>query len=132
LENLPLFILLCSEDHEKIQMAAMIAAVAAVSERPVGVLVSMGAIYAFAKDIDDDKRYKGGAFSELIRAKNAPDAIELFGQGKELGEMTIHACSMAIDLLGWKEDDLVDDLFDGVAGLTKFLSDAESGQLVTF
>ncbi len=132
MENLPLFILLCSEDHEKIQMAAMIAAVAAVSERPVGVLVSMGAIYAFAKDIDDDKRYKGGAFSELIRAKNAPDAIELFGQGKELGEMTIHACSMAIDLLGWKEDDLVDDLFDGVAGLTKFLSDAESGQLVTF
>ncbi len=110
----------------------MIAAVAAVSERPVGVLVSMGAIYAFAKDIDDDKRYKGGAFSELIRAKNAPDAIELFGQGKELGEMTIHACSMAIDLLGWKEDDLVADLFDGVAGLTKFLSDAESGQLVTF
>ncbi len=132
MENLPLFILLCSEDHEKIQMAAMIAAVAAVSERPVGVLVSMGAIYAFAKGIDDDKRYKGGAFSELIRAKNAPDAIELFGQGKELGEMTIHACSMAIDLLGWKEDDLVDDLFDGVAGLTKFLSDAESGQLVTF
>ena len=132
MENLPLFILLCSEDHEKIQMAAMIAAVAAVSERPGGVLGSMGAIYAFAKDIDDDKRYKGGAFSELIRAKNAPDAIELFGQGKELGEMTIHACSMAIDLLGWKEDDLVDDLFDGVAGLTKFLSDAESGQLVTF
>lgn len=132
LANQPLFILLCSEDHEKIQMAAMTAAIAAVSERPVGVLISMGAIYAFAKDMDDDKRYKGGAFSQLMKAKNAPDAVQLFGQGKELGEMTIHACSMAIDLLGWEVDDLVDDLFDGAAGLTKFLADAESGQLVTF
>jgi peroxiredoxin family protein len=55
----------------------------------------------------------------------------LFAQGKMLGEMSVHACSMALDILGWKEDDLVEDLFDGAMGLTKFLSDAEQGQLVT-
>lgn len=31
----PLFILIASEDHEKIQLAAMMASVAAVSETPV-------------------------------------------------------------------------------------------------
>ena len=132
MDNQPLFILLCSEEHEKIQMAAMTASIAAVSERPVGVLVSMGAMYAFDKNAADNKRYKGGAFSDLMKEKNAPDAVELFRQGKALGEMTIHACSMAVDLLGWAESDLDGELFDGSMGLTKFLSDAESGQLVTF
>ncbi len=45
-----LYILLCSGEHEKVQMAAMMASVAAVSERPVEVFVSMNAILAFAKD----------------------------------------------------------------------------------
>ena len=128
----PLFILLCSEDHEKIQMAAMMASVAAVSETPVHVFVSMGAIYAFQKGLSPDARYRGGRFSQVMKDKNAPDAMMLFGQGKMLGEMTIHACSMALDILGWKEEDLVEDLFDGAMGLTKYLSDAENGRLVTF
>jgi peroxiredoxin family protein len=39
---------------------------------------------------------------------------------------------MALDLLGWTVDNLVTDLFDGDLGLTKFLADAEAGDLVTF
>ena len=45
----PLYIMLCSGEHEKLQMAAMMASVGAVSERPVEVFVSMNAILAFAK-----------------------------------------------------------------------------------
>ena len=44
-----LYILLCSGEHEKVQMAAMMASVAAVSERPVEVFISMNALIAFAK-----------------------------------------------------------------------------------
>ena len=131
MSNQPLFILICSQEHEKIQMAAMMASVAAVSETPVHVFVSMGGIYAFQKGLSDDVRYRGGAFSDVLKDKNAPDAMLLFEQGKELGDMTIHACSMALDVLGWQEDDLVEGLFDGAMGLTKYLSDAEQGQLVT-
>jgi len=127
----PLFILICSHEHEKIQMAAMMAAVAAVSETPVRVFVSMGAIYAFQKDLSDDERYQGGRFSDVLKEKKAPDAMLLFEQGKTLGDMTVHACSMALDVLGWQEGDLVADLFDGALGLTKYLSDAEQGQLIT-
>jgi peroxiredoxin family protein len=126
----PLFLVLVSGEHEKIQMAGMMASVAAVSERPVQVFVSMNAIYAFRKDADPDTRYQGGEFSKLMKEKNAPDAVTLFEQGKMLGEMKIHPCSMAMDITGWSEADLVEDLFDEPLGLTKFLADAETGQLV--
>jgi peroxiredoxin family protein len=126
-----LYILLCSGEHEKIQMAAMMASVAAVSERPVEVFVSMNAINAFAKGVPADKRYYGGAYSKLLKEKKAPDAMMLFQQGRELGDLKLWACSMALDVQGWELDKLEDGLFDDALGLTKFLSDAESGQFVT-
>jgi peroxiredoxin family protein len=127
----PLFILLCSDQHERLQMAAMIASVAAVSDRPVQVFVSMNAIVLFGKDTPADKRYQGGAFSKLLKEKRAPDPLKLFDQGKELGDLKMWACSMALDIQGWEIGHLVEGLFDGALGLTKFLSDAESGQFIT-
>jgi|ETNmetMinimDraft_16_1059900.scaffolds.fasta_scaffold308722_1 peroxiredoxin family protein len=127
----PLFILLCSGEHEKIQMTAMIASVAAVSERSVTILVTMNALAAFEKGLDRSRRYKGGNFSKLMIDKEAPDAFGLLGQGKALGDLRIHVCSMALDIHGWTLDNLADDLFDGELGLTRFLSDAEAGDLVT-
>ena len=127
----PLYILLCSGEHEKLQMAAMIASVAAVSERPVEVFVSMNAVLAFAKNAPPAERYRGGAFSKLLTEKHAPDPVTLFRQGRELGSLKLWACSMALDVLAWELDRLEDGLFDGALGLTKFLSDAESGQFIT-
>ncbi len=126
-----LYILLCSGEHEKVQMAAMIGSVAAVSERPVEVFVSMNALLAFAKDAPADKRYYGAAFSKLLKEKKAPDPITLFRQGRELGDLKLWACSMALDVRGWELDHLEEGLFEGALGLTKFLSDAEGGQFVT-
>ena len=74
-----LFIILCSGEHEKIQMAAMTASVAAVSDRPVEVFVSMNALALFRKDFDK-KCYEGGDFSNLMQERKVPDAIELFQQ----------------------------------------------------
>lgn len=128
--RVPLFILLCSGEHEKVQMAAMMAAIGAVSARPVTVFVSMNALLAFARDASDDERYRGGTFSRLLKEKRAPDALGLFRQGKELGELKLWACSAALDLQGWGIEQLEDGLFDGALGLTAFLSEAEGGQLV--
>jgi peroxiredoxin family protein len=126
-----LYILLCSGEHEKVQMAAMMASVGAVSERPVEVFVSMNALSVFAKDAPAEGRYRGGAFSQLLKERRAPDALTLFRQGKELGDLKLWACSMALDVQGWGMERLVEGVFDGPLGLTKFLSDAERGQLVT-
>ncbi len=127
----PLYILLCSGEHEKIQMAAMMASVGAVSDRAVHVFVSMNAMFAFDKDAPPAERYRGGTFSGLLKEKGVPDAINLFEQGKMLGDLKMYVCSMALDVSGWDENRLVDGLFDEAMGLTKFLSDAEGGQFVT-
>ena len=129
----PLFIMLSSGEHEKIQLAAMTAAVAAVSDRRVEVFVTMNAILAFKRDLPAAERYHGGHFHDIFMASKVPDAIELFEQGKMLGEMKMWVCSMVLDLKHWEvETDLVEGLFDGPAGLTVFLSDAEAGDLITF
>ena len=121
---LPLFIMLSSADRDKLQLASMIASVAAVSERPVHVFVSMGAIKVFDKNASGNDRYGDSAFNAELCDKNAPDPIKM------LGDMTMWACSMVLDVLGWEESHLIEDLFDGQMGLTKFLSDAEEGQLI--
>ena len=131
METPPLFIMLCSGEHEKIQMAAMSASVAAVSERPVEVFVSMNAMNVFKKDASD-VRYRGGDYSHIMKERGAPDAIELLQQGKMLGDMKIYACSMSLDVAQIGLDALVEEVFDDIGGLTTFLSDAESGQLVVF
>ncbi len=132
MSSTPLYILLCSGEHEKIQMAAMMASVGAVSDRKVHVFISMNAILAFEKSrTTPESRYYGGKISQVMLAQKVPDAITLFQQGKELGELTVHACSMVMDINGWELSHLVDDLFDGMQGLTSFLGDAESGQLIT-
>lgn len=128
----PLHILLASGEHEKIQLAAMVASVAAVSDRPVTVLVSMSAIKAFARGKAPAERYQpGGDFAEVLGAANVPDPLDLFAQGRKLGDMKMWACALVMDLLHWTEDDLVENLFDGRLGLTRFLADAEAGDLMT-
>ncbi len=127
----PLYIMLSSADRDKFQLASMIASVAAVSERSVHVFVSMGAIKVFDKNASGNARYANSALNAELCDKNAPDPVEMFGQGKMLGDMTMWACSMVLDVLGWDESNLVEGLFDGQIGLTKFLSDAEQGQLVS-
>ena len=126
----PLSILLCSGSHEKIQMAAMMASIAAVSDRRASIFVSMNAIYSFLAQPASSERYSGDEFSKLMLQKGVPDAIDLFKQGKELGELSIFVCSMALDVTEFDIDDMIPGLFDDVIGLTKFLSDAEEAQLV--
>lgn len=130
----PLYILLVSGEREKIQMAAMTASVAAVSDRPTEVFISMNAIRSFKRGLAPEDRYPegGGFFAREFAKGGTPDAVDLMAQGRQLGGVKVWACAMVLDMLGWGDDDLTEDLFDGRLGLTKFLADAEDGDLVSF
>ena len=41
--------------------------------------------------------------------------MTLFRQGRELGDLKLWACSMALDVLGWELDKLEDGLFEAEA-----------------
>lgn len=111
-------------------MGAMVASVGAVSGRDVLVFASMNALSFFAKT-DSRVAPPEGPMGDLMRAKNVPPFKSLFQQAVELGDAKIFPCSMAMDVLGLEQKDL-EPWLHPATGLTKFLEDAQGGQVWTF
>lgn len=119
-----------SGTREKLQMAAMIASVAAATGNPVSVFFSMNALTFFIKGRAEDAPAEG-EFGPLLAQKGVPPFKQLFKQAAELGDAKLLPCSMALDLMKITSDDL-DPEVGSPTGLTSFLGDAEGGQLLTF
>ena len=123
-------IMLISGKREQLQMAAMVASVGAVSGNDVTVFLSMNALEYFKKESDGNAPSEG-PMGDLLVEKNAPEFMDLFESAVELGDAKIYPCSMAVDIMELKNDDLVDYLSESL-GLTKFLDEASEGQVWTF
>lgn len=126
-----LSIMCVSGTLEKLQMAAMVASVAAASGEEVTVFFSMNALQFFVKGNDDLSPPQEGEFGELIGVDGVPQFRLLFEQSVDLGDANLVACSMALDLLKITPNDLTLE-FGPAMGLTKFLSDAEDGRILSF
>ena len=116
--------------HEKLQMAAMFASVAAASGDDVSVFFSMNALPYFVKG-NTEKAPAEGEFGALISREGVPPFKQLFQQAAELGDARLLPCSMAVDLLEISQDDL-DPEFGSPVGLTAFLVESEGGDILTF
>lgn len=116
--------------REKLQMAAMFASVAAATGDEVSIFLSMNALSYFVKGHAGDAPVEG-EMGSLMSQKGVPPFKQLFQQAVELGDAQILPCSMAMDLLKITHDDLDPEL-GPPTGLTRFLSDAEGGQMLTF
>jgi peroxiredoxin family protein len=115
---------------ERLQMAAMVASVAAVSGQEVLVFLSMNALPYFVKG-NSDKAPHEGAMGDLMAEKKVPEFRTLFEQAVEYGDAKIYPCSMAMDVLGVEQGGL-NSYLEEATGLTKFLDDARDGQVWTF
>ena len=111
-------------------MAAMIASVAAAIGDQVTVFFSMNALSFFLKGHAGEAPVEG-EFGTLLAQDGVPPFKQLFQQATELGDAQLLPCSMAVDLLKITENDF-DIKFGPSTGLTRFLSDSEGGQLLTF
>lgn len=116
--------------HEKMQMAAMFASVAAASGDEVTVFLSMNALPYFVKKSNENAPVEG-ELGKLMSKKGVPPFKQLFQQAVELGDAKLLPCSMALDLMEITGEDLEPEL-GPPTGLTRFLSDAEEGHMVTF
>lgn len=119
-----------SGTREKLQMAAMIASVAAATGEEVTVFLSMNALPYFVKG-REVAAPEEGELGVLLAKEGVPPFKVLFQQAVELGDAKLLPCSMAMDLMKITKDDL-DSQVGQPTGLTRFLSDAEGGQLLTF
>ncbi len=116
--------------REKLQMAAMFASVAAATGEEVSVFLSMNAMPYFVKGHSTEAPVEG-EMGALMSQKGVPPFKQLFQQAVELGDAKLLPCSMAMDLMKITKEDM-DAEVGQPTGLTRFLSDAEGGQLLTF
>jgi peroxiredoxin family protein len=128
--NLVLF----SGTADKLHAAATLAAGAAAMDRPVNILLQYWALDAFrAERIDADLGLSFDASaagtSRPVKGTAAIPWLEAFRMAKELGEVSILACSGSLDVLGIDVTSL-DPLVDSSGGIAVFLMAAEDGQIV--
>jgi peroxiredoxin family protein len=125
-----LSIVLASDEFERLQAASMMASVASVSGITVNVFVTMGAMACFVKERIDRKDFiKVGEVGRAVLSKKAPLYFDLLSQGRMMGSMKVYACSLALDLIEKRVDQLV-PIFDDVVGVSTFLGVAEGGQVL--
>ena len=114
---------------ERLQMAAMVASVGAVSGNEVTVFLSMNALQYFRRAAAAPEAE--GPFGKLLAQKKAPGFKQLFQSAVELGGAKVHPCSMAMDVLALERAELEDWLGEPL-GLTRFLADAQGAQTWSF
>ncbi len=123
-------IIVVSGALERLQMAAMLASVGAVSGNEVSVFVSMNAMPYFVKESTAAAPAEG-PFGTLMAGKKVPAFRTLFEQAVQLGDAKIHPCSMAMDVMGVDRGALEPYLGEPL-GLTKFLDEARDAQVWSF
>ena len=115
---------------ERLQMAAMVASVAAVSGNEVRVFLSMNAMPYFVKG-NDTPAPAEGPFGALMAGKKIPPFRSLFQQAVELGDAKVYPCSMAMDVMQI-DGAALEPYLGAPLGLTKFLLDARDTQVWSF
>ncbi|MGA8007038.1 MAG: DsrE/DsrF/DrsH-like family protein [Burkholderiales bacterium] len=123
-------VMVISGSRERLQMAAMVASVGAVSGNEVHVFLSMNALTYFVKSSPQEPGVEGPVGS-LLAQRKVPPFRELFANAVDLGDAKIYPCSMAMDVLALEQRDL-EDFIGEPMGLTKFLDEASTGQVWSF
>ncbi len=128
--NLVLF----SGTADKLHAAATLAAGAAAMGQPVNILLQYWALDAFRTvRLDESAGLAWDAMadgaSRPVKGTRAIPWMDTFRMAKELGEMTILACSGSLDVLGIDVSTL-DPIVDTEGGIATFLLAADGGQIV--
>ncbi len=128
----PLSLVLFSGTDDKLSAAAVLAVGAAAMGRPVNLFLQYYAVDAFRSDrIAADHGLSPEATStqrSIVTRHPGQHWSELLRQAKDVGEVTIHACALSMEMFGLHKDDL-DPLVDDVEGVAAFMSDATSGPI---
>lgn len=127
-------IILHSGTVDRLAGAANLVAGTAARGGSAFLFVTFWALRAFARD--RPAMPFGGAGEtdpqELERAFGAapiPDWMEILRQAKEIGDVTIFACSQVMEILGMSSDDL-DPIVDGVIGVSGMLRKVDDAHLL--
>ncbi|KYH31865.1 DsrE/DsrF/DrsH-like family protein [Neomoorella mulderi] len=130
MEQPKLSVILLSGELEKLQAGCLVSSVASMSGMEVNVFVTMEALKAFRKDVISAREFKtAGEVGREMLNKNVDLFYQLLENAKDMGNLKVYGCAMAMDLMEWKKEDLI-DIFDDVIGVTAFLGKAAGSQVI--
>jgi peroxiredoxin family protein len=134
MSDAPLNIVMFSGTADKLHAAATLAAGAAAMDRPVNILLQYWALDAFRTErlaeshgLAWDSTADGA--SRPVNGTRAIPWLDTFRMAKELGTISINACSGSLETLGLEVTEL-DPIVDAAGGIATFLMNAEDGQIV--
>ena len=125
-------IVLASGELERLQAVANIASVAAASDIPIEVFASMDGLEAFDRETVENRSFEGGKIARAMMESEdvqVPLFTDSFAQAREIGDISLYACELSMDLLGKSIEDYV-DLFDDTLGVSGFLTKAADKQVI--
>jgi peroxiredoxin family protein len=125
-------IVLASRELARVQAVSTIASVAAASDVPVEVFVTMDGLLPFeAETVESGDFPTGPVGTRMLTNEDAdvPLFTEQFAQAKAIGSLDVYACEMAMDLMGTDIEDYV-DVFDDTLGVSGFLNRAADKQVL--
>jgi peroxiredoxin family protein len=126
-------IVLFSGTVDKIMAAVTMAVGAAAVGKQVTIFLTFWGLMAFRKDdwktnrrfSKDFEDYAGPAM-EMMQVKHVPPWMETLRSAMAMGNITIKACSMTMDLFDMKLEHF-EPLVSEVTGVVAFISDSEGG-----
>ncbi|GAX91239.1 DsrE/DsrF/DrsH-like family protein [Effusibacillus lacus] len=122
-------VILISPDLEKLHAGALVGSVAAAAGMEVNLFVTMGALQSFLKTAVANKNFTRGSIGQTMLDKEVPLFYNLLQDGKDIGELSVYACAMAMDLMEWEKGDLL-EIVDDVIGITAFLNMSQNSQVI--
>ncbi|HKL28440.1 MAG TPA: DsrE/DsrF/DrsH-like family protein [Natrialbaceae archaeon] len=125
-------IVIATDEFEKITAASVISSIAAASDIPVEIFVTMNGLQAFERETVETKDFNTGDLGQAMlenEEAEVPLFTEQFEDAKAIGDMGLYACTMAMDMWGKTLDDYV-DLFDDELGVSGFLNKAADKQVI--
>jgi len=129
----PLSLVLFSGTDDKLTAAAVLAVGAAAMGRPVNLFLQYYALDAFrAGRVCVDHAISPEATADqapVVRAHPGLHWSELLRQARDVGEVSIQACALSMDMFHLKKEDM-DPLVDGVEGVAAFMASASDGQVL--
>lgn len=122
-------VILISPELEKLHAGSLVASVAAAAGMTVSVFITMGALKGFRKDNVASKSFEYAEIGQALIDKKLPLFNDLLQDGKEVGDLQVYACALAMDVMDWKRVDML-DIIDDVIGITAFLNMSQGSQVI--
>ena len=129
-------IIVASEKIDKILPAITLAATASVMGWEAELFFTFWGLLALKKTYEpkevslDYKIFEEG-LKKAISSGAIPSWREVLEQGRKTSRLRVYACSTTMDLLGVKNEDLIEDV-DGVVGAASFLNKARDSDINLF